>query len=81
MLAAAGGEVPYTHDLRFRLDIAVEHHVTLPSEVAESDWLTPWAVAARYGADVCRTLVDDDLTDALVVAGEEANLEEAGPRS
>src|ERR1700736_839268 len=48
-LVAAGMEIPYTHDLRFLLDIVAEHLTTTPDSVSQADWLTPWAVAARYG--------------------------------
>ena len=42
--------IPYTHDLGFLLDILSEHAITASSSVANADWLTPLAVAARYGA-------------------------------
>lgn len=42
-------ELPYTHDLGFLLDTLAEHRVFVPEAVAQSDWLTPWAVATRYG--------------------------------
>jgi HEPN domain-containing protein len=42
--------IPYTHDLGFLLDMLAEHSVAVPDAVADADWLTPWAVAARYGA-------------------------------
>jgi hypothetical protein len=41
---------PYTHDLGLLLDILIEHAIPAPHSVAHSDWLTPWAVSARYGA-------------------------------
>ena len=51
VLIASGMEIPYTHDLAFLLDlVAAEHVNTTPESVAQADWLTPWAVAARYGA-------------------------------
>ena len=48
-LVASGMEIPYTHDLRFLLDVVADHNISAPQSVAEADWLTPWAVAARYG--------------------------------
>ena len=32
------------------LDILAEHTISVPGSLADADWLTPWAVAARYGA-------------------------------
>jgi HEPN domain-containing protein len=58
-------EVPYTHDLSFLLDVLVECAVSVPESVAESDWLTPWAVAMRYGAATAASL---DRAAALDVA-------------
>jgi HEPN domain-containing protein len=50
VLVASGIEIPYTHDIAFLLDLAAHRADTMPDIVAQSDWLTPWAVAARYGA-------------------------------
>jgi HEPN domain-containing protein len=50
VLAESGVEIPFTHDLSFLLDIVAERAIRAPQVVAEADWLTPWAVAARYGA-------------------------------
>lgn len=33
-----------------RSDLLAEHTVSVPASLADADWLTPWAVAARYGA-------------------------------
>lgn len=52
VLAAAGVEIPFTHDLSFLLEAAAELGLSAPPPVAQADWLTPWAVAARYGAAV-----------------------------
>jgi HEPN domain-containing protein len=49
VLVASGIEIPHTHDLSFLLDIVAKHAVATPESVAQADWLTPWAVAARYG--------------------------------
>lgn len=48
-LHAAGAEPPRTHDLTFLLELAADQELRLPELVRECDWLTPWAVAARYG--------------------------------
>jgi HEPN domain-containing protein len=47
-----GSDLPihYTHDLGFLLEVLGEHAIAAPDSVASADWLTPWAVAARYGA-------------------------------
>jgi HEPN domain-containing protein len=50
VLVASGVEIPYTHDLSFLLDVVAERAISVPRSVAQADWLTPWAVAARYGA-------------------------------
>jgi HEPN domain-containing protein len=51
-LVASGEEIPYTHDLGFPLDIVASCGLAPPDSVARADWLTSWAVAARYGASV-----------------------------
>jgi HEPN domain-containing protein len=50
VLVASEMPIPYTHDIAFLLDILNEHAITAPTSVTDADWLTPWAVAARYGA-------------------------------
>jgi HEPN domain-containing protein len=50
VLVALSLPIPYTHDLGFLLDMLAEHTAAVPDSVADADWLTPWAVAARYGA-------------------------------
>lgn len=50
VLVARGREVPYMHDLGLLLDIVAEHTTVTPESLGAADWLTPWAVAARYGA-------------------------------
>ena len=49
-LVQSGAEIPYTHDLGFLLDALAPRESTTPESVAQADWLTPWAVAARYGS-------------------------------
>jgi HEPN domain-containing protein len=63
VLVASGAEIAYTHDLSFLLEL-LDRSEQPPDEVANADWLTPWAVAARYGAPVS-TL---DRTAAVAVA-------------
>ena len=48
-LVASGVEIPYSHDLGYLLDIVAQQVGDIPVSVADADWLTPWAVAARYG--------------------------------
>jgi HEPN domain-containing protein len=49
VLATSGVEIPYTHDLSYLLEIVAEHVAAIPESVAQTRWLTPWAVAIRYG--------------------------------
>lgn len=68
-----------SHDLAFLLDVAGRHTTTTPVSAVHSDWVTPWAVAARYG-------VSDASVDrgAAVAVAEEAVswalIHEADPR-
>lgn len=66
VLVASGVEIPYTHDLGFLLDLATEHALRTPESVAQADWLTPWAVAARYGTSAASL----DREGAVTVADE-----------
>lgn len=47
VLASREIEIPMTHDLGYLVTLVG----TLPSEVAESRWLTPWAGGWRYDAE------------------------------
>jgi HEPN domain-containing protein len=49
VLAVSDTEIPLTHDLSFLAEIAVERGLSVPDGVLAAKWLTPWAVAARYG--------------------------------
>jgi HEPN domain-containing protein len=49
VLVACGIEIPYTHDLSFLLEILVDRAISVVDSVGGAAWLTPWAVAARYG--------------------------------
>ncbi len=76
VLVSSGVEIPYTHDLSFLLDILAEHTIRTPESIAEADWLTPWAVAARYGASdasldrpAAVTAADDAVAWATTVCG------------
>lgn len=53
-LVSFGIEIPYVHDLSFLLEMVSGHASHVPEEVRQTDWLTPWAVAARYGAQMGR---------------------------
>jgi HEPN domain-containing protein len=66
VLVVSGVEIPYTHDLGFLLDLASEQALGTPESVAQADWLTPWAVAARYGASAASL----DREGAVTAAGE-----------
>jgi HEPN domain-containing protein len=48
MLASVGTEIPRTHDIVYLVELARELGVTVPEEVATTEWLTPWAGAWRY---------------------------------
>jgi HEPN domain-containing protein len=50
VLAVSGVEIPFTHDLSFLVDLLREHQIEVPEVVGDAEWLTPWAVVARYGA-------------------------------
>jgi hypothetical protein len=50
VLLISNREISYTHDLRYLLDLCEERSLRPPPSVRDADWLTPWAVAARYGA-------------------------------
>ncbi len=67
VLVESGVEIPFTHDLGLLLDILVEQAIESPQAVREADWLTPWAVAARYGASDAR--LD---RDAALAAADQA---------
>jgi len=66
VLVLSGVEIPYTHDLGFLLDLATKQALSTPESVAQADWLTPWAVAARYGASAGSL----DRDGAVTVAAE-----------
>lgn len=53
-------------DLSSLLDLCEERGVQVPDRVRDADWLTPWAVAARYGAPVGQL----DRDAAIAVAAE-----------
>jgi HEPN domain-containing protein len=66
VLVPSGVDIPYTHDLSFLLDIVGQNSIGAPEAVVEADWLTPWAMAARYGA----SHVSLDRETAVAVAAE-----------
>jgi HEPN domain-containing protein len=65
-LVASGSEIPYSHDLDYLLDIVAQEFDGVLEPVAEADWLTLWAVAARYGISAASL----DRGAALVAANE-----------
>lgn len=48
LLVGAGWEIRHTHDLRFLVEQAHVKRLELPAAIADSHWLTPWAVELRY---------------------------------
>jgi HEPN domain-containing protein len=65
VLVAHGIEVPRTHDLRFLFDLAESAGVSVPDDVRQARWLTPWSVEFRYGAELTDPL---DRVAAIEVA-------------
>jgi HEPN domain-containing protein len=67
VLVLTGREIPYTHDLSYLLDLCDDDEtVQVPTLMRDADWLTPWAVAARYGTELGE--LDRDAAVALAVA-------------
>lgn len=48
VLVLRGVPFPRTHDLEFLLARAEGHGVSVPPEIEEAEWLTPWAAQLRY---------------------------------
>jgi HEPN domain-containing protein len=51
-LVLADVELPRTHDLEFLVRLVGESGVDLPADLANPEWLTPWAADFRYGDPV-----------------------------
>lgn len=47
-LASARVPAPRTHDLAFLIELLDTQQIPMPTPLAESDWLSPWAVTTRY---------------------------------
>jgi HEPN domain-containing protein len=47
-LVLAGVELPYTHDLESLAELIGTSGIGLPTEIADTEWLTPWAADFRY---------------------------------
>jgi len=47
-LVLADVELVYSHDLEYLATLVEESGTELPSELANTEWLTPWAAALRY---------------------------------
>lgn len=73
VLVALGTEIPYTHELSFLLEILADHPITVSDSVALAAWLTPWAVAARYGTSSAAL----DRSAAVAVAADSVTWAEA----
>jgi HEPN domain-containing protein len=50
VLASAGVQFPYTHDLDGLMELCREHGVQVPDELEDADGLSPYGVRMRYGA-------------------------------
>ena len=61
-------DFPFTHDIEELLQLAERGGVSLPSEVANSGALTPYAVETRYPGSL-EELDSDQVDEALRVAG------------
>lgn len=48
VLAVRGIEIPRTHDLAYLVTVLKDGKLDVPGEVADGEWLTPWAGAWRY---------------------------------
>ena len=66
-LTLDGIDFPKTHDIDFLAELAAEHSIAAPEEVAEAGWLTPWAAEFRYDDEPLESL---DRERALEVAGD-----------
>jgi len=51
VLALGAVKVRATHDLDFLVDLLKENGIDPPSPLNDADWLSPWAVSARYDDD------------------------------
>jgi HEPN domain-containing protein len=56
VLSARDIEYPWTHDLRFLMDLLDESDVQLPDGLDEVRALTPWAAEFRYGEVLAESL-------------------------
>ncbi len=56
-----------SHDIDFLVELAEEHSIEPPANVAEAGWLTPWAAEFRYDDEPLEEL---DRERALEIASE-----------
>jgi HEPN domain-containing protein len=47
-LVLAGTELPRTHNLKALAELVAESPTELPTEIEDTDWLTPWAADLDY---------------------------------
>lgn len=69
--ALATHDVPYerTHNIAYLRSLVVESHgIDVPANIAEADFLSPWAVEFRYDAPVDEEPLDRNKTLDLVVS-------------
>jgi hypothetical protein len=65
VLVAHGIEVSRTHDLRFLFDLAESAGASVPDDVRQPRWLTPWSVEFRHSEELTDPL---DRAAAIAVA-------------
>lgn len=66
VLAAAGVEIPRTHDIRFVIELLEAAGISVPEEVREGRTTTRWAVEFRYGDPLDEEL---DRSAAIAIVG------------
>jgi hypothetical protein len=62
-LVLADSELPHTHDLELLVEQVKGTGTTVPDELSDTEWLTPWAAELRYDEPIAL-----DRTAALAAA-------------
>lgn len=62
-LVLADSELPHTHDLELLVEQVKGAGTTVPDELSDTEWLTPWAAELRYDEPIAL-----DRTAALAAA-------------
>jgi len=73
VLAKHGQDFPFTHDIALLIELCDEHGHRLPEDLRESDRLTPYAAALRYGLGNPRAVASADALKWATRAIEWAN--------